>query len=318
MSEKIKVNVDNFVRAQTHLYFSKILKATGEINAFAHLPVPWPIDKQIVIRTNRDTLYSLAIVDVSKGATVTLPDAGDRYHSLQVIDEDHYTNKVIRGSGKHHLTKEEFSTPYVILGSRFLVDPNDQADIKIGNELQQKLKIDAGSAKPFAMPDYDMDSFKKTYDAIIELGAGVPDTTGMFGKKEDVDPLRHLIGSAVGWGGLPEYEAFYEIVYPNLPVGKYQLTLKNVPCDAFWSITIYGPDGFMHKNDLDVYNINNISAKHNDDGSTTIHFGGCADGRVNCLPIMDGWNYIVRYYQPRKELLEGKFKAPPAKPVKSK
>jgi hypothetical protein len=43
-----------------------------------------PLDKQAVIRMNRDTLYSAAIVDISKGATLTIPDAGNRYLSVMV------------------------------------------------------------------------------------------------------------------------------------------------------------------------------------------------------------------------------------------
>ena len=34
------------------------------------------------------------------------------------------------------------------------------------------------------------------------------------------------------------------------------------------------------------------------DGSVIVHLGGCGDGRPNCLHIMDGWNYTVRLYRP--------------------
>jgi hypothetical protein len=42
----------------------------------------------------------------------------------------------------------------------------------------------------------------------------------------------------------------------------------------------------------------------------TVHFGGCADGRPNCLPITDGWNYTVRLYRPRPEVLDGSWTFP--------
>ena len=67
----------------------------------------------------------------------------------------------------------------------------------------------------------------------------------MFGTKEDVDPHAHQLGTAAGWGGLPEQEAYYESVEPHLPVGRYTITAKDVPVDAFWSITVYGADGFL-------------------------------------------------------------------------
>ena len=47
-----------------------------------------------------------------------------------------------------------------------------------------------------------------------------------------------------------------------------------------------------------------VRAEPNPDGSITIHFGGCGDGRVNCIPITEGWNYAVRMYSPREEILD--------------
>jgi hypothetical protein len=50
-------------------------------------------------------------------------------------------------------------------------------------------------------------------------------------------------------------------------------------------------------------------------GGVTVQFGGC-DGKIpNCLPIMKGWNYIVRLYRPRAEILNGKWKFPEAQVV---
>jgi len=51
------------------------------------------------------------------------------------------------------------------------------------------------------------------------------------------------------------------------------------------------------------------------DGLTTVQFGGC-DGKIpNCIPIVEGWNYTVRLYRPRPEILSGKWKFPEARPV---
>ena len=75
---------------------------------------------------------------------------------------------------------------------------------------------------------------------LAEASQGFHGTHGMFGTKEDVDPHAHLLGTAAGWGGLPEQEAYYESREPGLPVGRYTITAKDVPVDAFWSITVYG------------------------------------------------------------------------------
>ncbi len=314
-NDPVIVNVDNFVRAETDMQIDRSVKMAGGVNKWVHFRQPTPLDAQNVIRMNRDTLYSGAVVDISEGATVTMPDAGERYMTLMVVNQDHYINKVFDQGGTYQLTVDEFDTPYVLLGVRTLVDASDDADIKKANELQDNLVLEAASAKPFVLPNYDMDSYKKTYDALLELGRGVGDAFATFGKKEEVDPVRHLLGTAWGWGGLPVEEAFYLNVEPGLPVGEYQITVKDVPVDAFWSVSVYNKEGFFEKNDLDAYSYNNLTATPNEDGSYTIHFGGCGDGRVNCLPITEGWNYAVRMYQPRAEILEGKYVFPNPEPV---
>ncbi len=148
------VNVDNFVRAETAVQFDRGLKVVG-INKWRHIRQPAPLDQQPVIRMNRDTLYSAVIVDISEGATFTMPDSGDRYMSVMVINEDHYLNKVIHDAGTYELTMEEFDTPYVGLAARTLVNASDPDDIKEANALQDQMKIEAASARPYTHPNYD-------------------------------------------------------------------------------------------------------------------------------------------------------------------
>jgi len=312
----ITVNVDNFARAETDMQIGRMLKIAKGVNKLTHYRLPTPLDGQSVIRMNRDTLYSFAIVDISKGATVTIPDVGKRYLSVMVVNNDGYINKVFYGGGTHKLTMKEFDTPYVVLAVRTLVNAVDDADIKVVNALQDKMKIDAASAKPFVMPNYDMDSYNATYKPLLELAKGITSTERTFGSKADVDPVRFLLGSAFGWGGLPVEDAYYLNVNPNLPIGEYQITVKDVPVDAFWSISVYNKDGYFQKNDFNAYSVNNISGKPNKDGSFSVHLGGCENRRVNCIPLTEGWNYSVRLYQPRAELLDGTWTFPSSQPVK--
>jgi hypothetical protein len=44
----------------------------------------------------------------------------------------------------------------------------------------------------------------------------------------------------------------------------------------------------------------------------TIRFGDGKEQSGNCLPIAPGWNYMVRLYRPRPELLSGQWKFPEA------
>src|SRR5262245_46000132 len=127
----VRVNVDNFKRAESHHYFKKLAGDTG-VGVFGHRREPAAIDKQDVIRMNRDTLYSTAIVDLDASpATVTLPDAGKRFMAMQVINEDHYTPIVVYEAGKHTFTREQIGTRYVLFLVRTFVDPGSAAAIQI-------------------------------------------------------------------------------------------------------------------------------------------------------------------------------------------
>ena len=121
----------------------------------------------------------------------------------------------------------------------------------------------------------------------------------------------------MGWGGNPDKDATYLAVTPAKNDGTtiYKLSVKDVPVEAFWSISVYNAEGYFVKNQYDAYSLNNITAKKSADGSIAIQFGGC-DGKIpNCLPIMPGWNYTVRLYRPRAEILNGVWKFPDAQPV---
>ena len=289
-----EVSNENFVRAESNRMFAGIQAAAGGVNRWDHLRAPTAIDEQTVIRMNRDTLYSMAIVDISQGATVTVPDSGSRYMSVMVVNQDHYINRIFHDPGTYHLTVDEFDTPYVLLGARVLVDASNAEDVAEVNEIQDRFSLAAASGEPFALPEYDEASFTRTRQALLaEAAKGLAGTHGMFGTRDEVDPPMYRIGAAAGWGGLPETEAYYISVEPHLPVGHYRVEAKDVPVDAFWSITVYNAEGFFEKNDRDAYSVNNISGVKNDDGSVTVHLGGEAD-QPNSLPLPEGWNYLVR------------------------
>ncbi|MFI0848035.1 DUF1254 domain-containing protein [Mesorhizobium sp. IMUNJ 23232] len=316
----VPVTADNFVRAESDLYFGSTTKDAGGIGKFLHHREPTPIDRQPVIRMNRDTLYSGAGFDLDAGpVTITLPDAGDRFMSMQVINEDHYVPEVNYGAGSYTLDKQKVGTRYVLVAIRTLVDPADAEDVKRVHALQDAIKVDQpGGPGKFEAPAWDQASQKKVRDALLVLSSTLPDFKKAFGTKEEVDPVRHLIGSAAAWGGNPDKDAIYLNVTPagNDGATVYKLDVKDVPVDAFWSVSLYNAEGYYEKNPYNAYSVNNITAKKGDGGAVTIQFGGC-DGKVaNCLPIMEGWNYTVRLYRPRAEILGGKWTFPEPQPAK--
>ena len=304
------VNVDNFARAETARMFEGILGQSGGINRWTHLRGPVPLDRQTVIRMNRDTLYSSAVVDLRAGAVVEIPDPGDRYLSVMVVDEDHYVNAVLRAPGRHELSVEEHGAPFVNLSARIFVDPDDAADVAAVNALQDDLVIEAGADGPYEHPDYDPDSLDHTRGLLLQLFEGVPDSRGLFGSADEVDPVRHLLGTAAGWGGLPEREAYYTVETEPRPAGHYRVVFRDVPVEAFWSLTVYDRHGYFEANPPGRYSYNGVTATGADDGSVTIDLDTDDRGYRNHLPVMDGWNYAIRLYRPRPEILEGRW-APP-------
>lgn len=309
------VRWDTYVRAQSDTMFKSYVDS-GAFGRFFHIREPTPIDAQKVIRMNRDTLYSMGIFDLSEPVTVTKPDTGDRYQSMMVLSQDEYIPTVAYDPGDYQLTPDTVGTRYVLVLIRTLVDSTEPEDIKAVHKIQDAFEIDQASPGTFEIPNWDQGDLKKLTDAINVLGETLLDTSKCFGTKEEVDPVAHLLGAAYGWGGLPAKDATYEVVTPeqNDATTAQTITVKEVPVDGFWSVSVYDKDGYFKENPSGVYVISDRNATKNADGSIVIHFGG-DENQSNHLYISDGWNYSVRLYRPRKEILDGSWTFPTAKPV---
>jgi hypothetical protein len=310
------VTVDNFVRSETDMTLDRYVKQDA-FGKFLHIQEPTPIDKQDVIRMNRDTLYSVGVFDLTTPVTIVKPASQGRFQSMLVINQDHSMLPVEHGAGEFTFTKEKIGSRYMIVLFRTFVDANDPADIEIANALQDKIAVRQKTPGCFEIPDWDEPSLNKVRDAINVLAATRTSAKGMFGDKSELNPISHLLGTAFGWGGNPDEAAAYDNVVPIKNDGKtpYVLTVKDVPVDGFWSITVYNKDGYMEKNDRNIYSYNNVTAKKNADGNITVNFGA-VPGAVNNLPITTDWNYIVRMYQPKQEIVNGSWAFPKAEPAK--
>jgi hypothetical protein len=135
---------------------------------------------------------------------------------------------------------------------------------------------------------------------LLVLASTLQDFKGAFGKKGEVDPVRHLIGAAAAWGGNPAQDAIYLNVTPSKNDGTtvYKLDVKDVPVDGFWSVTVYDAEGYLQANPYNAYSLNNITAKKKDDGSFAIQFGGSTGkSRIVCQSRKAGTircGFIVR------------------------
>jgi hypothetical protein len=312
------VTVENYNRAQTDAYFAGVVK-NGGFGKFRHGRELAPPVQQGIVRPNRDTLYSFAVFDLDAGrATITLPEAGKRFMGMQVLNEDQYTRATYYGAGTHTLTRQMIGTRYAIAVIRFLVDFSNKEDVRQVHALQDAIKLSQERPGTFEIPNWDAVSLRKVQAALAQLGTTVSDTRRMFGANEnEVDPVRHLIGSAMLWGGYPEKDALYLPITPARNDGAtvHKLKVGDVPVDGFWSLTVYNSAGYLQPNQDNAYSVNSITAKKDADGAVAIQLGGCGGKIENCLPIMKGWNYTVRLFRPRTEILDGTWKFPAAQPV---
>lgn len=305
------VDIDNYATAEVAFQVDRFIGLGATVNEWLHFRRPTPLDHQSVIRMNRDTLYSLAVVDISAGAILTLPDGGGRYLTVMVVNEDGYVNRVFREPGAHRLTIDEFDTGFVLLLARTLADPTNADDIAGANLLQDGLAVDAAAARPWESGRFDDASYRAVKKPLLALGAaGVHDSTRTFGPRDEVDRVRFLIGSAGGFGGLPETEAYYVIRADLQPVARNVLNVRDVPVDAFWSISVYNRDGYFDPNRYDSYSVNSVTAVRDPDGSVTVTFSPTPEGAANFLYVTEGWNYVARMYRPRPEILDGTWVFP--------
>ena len=102
---------------------------------------------------------------------------------------------------------------------------------------------------------------------------------GRYGLTQDeVEPIKHLVFTAAGWGGMPLKNTFGDLGSVAKNDGTpHVLTARDVPVRAFWSVIAYDANGYIPQNDTGIYSYNSVTAEPNADGSITIHFGGDRD-----------------------------------------
>jgi hypothetical protein len=95
------------------------------------------------------------------------------------------------------------------------------------------------------------------------------------------------------------------------------------PVNAFWSITLYDPQGFQVANSLDRFAVSNwMPFKYNPDGSLDLYFQHESPGKdkeANWLPAPKGpFNLTMRLYAPKSDALTGKWNPPPVTKVEQR
>lgn len=175
---------------------------------------------------------AFAIVDLDAGpVTITLPQAGKRFMGMQVVNVDQCTRATYYGAGTHTLTREMIGTRYAIAVVRFLVNFSNEEDIEQVHALQDAVTFSQERPGTFEIPNWDGASLKNVQSAPLQLGTTISDTRRMFGASEnEVDPVKHLIGSAMLWGGFPEKDALYLPITPARNDGSTIHKLRVAGC----------------------------------------------------------------------------------------
>lgn len=286
------------------------------VNNFNHKPQLTPTDNQPVVRMNRDTYYSMAVIDVSKGATITMPEIPEgKYMSIQPVTEDHRIQAMTYGPGTFDLTTHIGTHLYVVvrLDATFT-----EAEAKA---IHDKMSISANSDNPFAAMPVNEESFTNVENALkakmpsVIQRDGVDALKGMFTDPNDESneiftQEKYELGAALGWGGAQMVDNIYELS-GNYPADRcYQLTFEDPENMAFWSITVYNKKGFMFN---DLANFSSNTAQANDDGTYTISFG-CGTDAPNNMEVVNPsevFNIAVRHYQPSKRVFEDDYRLVP-------
>ena len=310
-----KVTPETYIRAESDRSFRNIAGLAGGVNRFFHIRAPTPLDKQTIIRMNLDTLYSAAVVDTAKGATITLPRVPrGRFISAQVIDNDHYCPAVFYEPGAHPIRSD---TRYAVVAVRIQIfNPRDPAEVALVNGLQDQLAVSAGSADPLPAVQWEPESLQALTRQYATEAKAMKSFKGLMGPRGKVDETRRHLVAAAGWGLNPDEDATYFMYAGEHDPGTgYTATYRVPENGAFWSITVYGDDGYMKSENAIL---NSSSAKLNADGTFTVFFGSkelCGDV-PNRLDVTPGWNFIFRVYRPGRSVLDGSYVLPAAKPVK--
>ena len=319
------VDAYSYVRAETDTQLKGYTKAPYNAFAkFSHGRKAYDVDHQVTLSANRDTIYSMAVFDLSKSpVTITLPESNGRYMSLMRLSQNNDVYRAIyapeKGTKEVKITYEEIGTRYIFVLLRTFADPADSKDMEAAHKLQDGVTVEqADKGDMSGMPDWDQDQKMALRKAFNAQASSFDNTSAMFGVKCERSYFDDAMGVAVGWGGLQSKDAYYSPMQVEKNDGKtaYTITVpKDVPTDHFWSITVYDQGRYMVKNKEGRYAYNSVTTKKNKDGSTTIHFGG--DPKAdNYMPIPKDWLYLIRFYGPHQEILDGKWKMPAAVEVK--
>jgi hypothetical protein len=292
-----EVTKENYVEAETDWYFSGVQNNAG-VNTWMH-DAPVGIDNQQVIRSNRDVVYSIAIVDVSQGATFTVPNS-EHYQIIHLMDEQHLSHQVVSRGESLTINADDINGEYVYLLARTKIAGNDTA------ERQAQLKIEANSSRPYQGKGYsEADVQALRNQLVMEFVKGevkILEHMSFVKEIEQADPTSYIYATAVGYGGLPSYEAQYlpyvvgggsDKACQTFNMPKPNLDYAN---GGFFSLTTYDTAGWIVEDNF------YIGHKEMKDNGDTFEVAFNCPQLSHSIDVKDGWTGVWRFYKPNNEM----------------
>ena len=163
---------ENYALAETQNIFTKLIPKIAEgtktdgVGKFLHYRQPFDPADKMVVRTNYDTLYSVAILDLTEPATLTMPETQGRYQTGWLVTEDEYNPlsnpNILAESGTFEITKEKVGSPFAMLIVRTMAKMTDPKDLALAHKLQDAVQLTQKSAgKYLASGKFDMQEILK-------------------------------------------------------------------------------------------------------------------------------------------------------------
>jgi hypothetical protein len=294
----IPVTSENYVQAETDWNFTAQQKQAA-INTWTHNERVTE-ENQIIIRSNADVVYSLALVDVSAGATLSIPKRNNG--ALQLIhymDENHLTHGVIYAGETVTVKPSDLTAGnYIYILARTQVSDS----LEETKAAQRSMVIKGNSAEPYPSKGFDpqeVEAFRNELINEVYSGKVSPDAAKSVGATlNDVEYSDYYYAAAVGWGLLPaehaQYTAFVKGQGSADKCQTFTFPKPNLDFEngGFFSLTTYNAESWIEG---DNFYIGHERMKDNSDGTMTIDFNCDTDYSVT---VGENWNGSFRFYKP--------------------
>ena len=265
---------------------------------------------------NRDTLYSSAIVDISRGARLTVPESGDRYVSVMVVNQDHYINRIFHDSGRVRADRRRVR--HAVRARR----PCRRLRRSCRPRRRGRGQRAPGPLRA-SRPRRPRRSCRRTTTRRASTRPG--GRSSSWPREREL--RRHVRQAVRGRPGASPVGDGRRLGRPAGERGALRRRHRRPPGGRVRAAPRRRP-GRRLLVDLGLQRRRLLRRQRPRRGQRQQRHGGprrgrrghralrrLRDDRPNCLPIMEGWNYLVRLYRPRPEVLDGTWTVPGATPV---